>query len=351
MTLAEILKKYNLDSSFLLGFYGGGNYGDELLLEVLQNLLSKNGNHGVSFLYQQPSSASIHHHNFGYEPVDAGSKIEVVKKLLSKKTLVVGGGGLWGMDINFNVLMMSLMLFIGRWILGKQVLLIGVGYYSSTSRLGHIGAWFAGKSANLILARDKETFDNFHRINHRTERGRDIAWSLENLDLSDYKKDLDDLEKHISIDGPTIFMTLRHFKPGFKQKFSQIIETTLEENNNTNIVVALLEPQKVDPESWRLLQNWQQKFPDIQIIDFSYNPIALYLFFQKYSSKLRYIGPQFHAILTAHLTDVPFMPISYDNKVQALLADIGIDYADQLSVSNLTPGDVRAFVSQYPGVS
>jgi polysaccharide pyruvyl transferase WcaK-like protein len=345
MTLSDLLKKYDLSDSFLLGFYGGGNYGDELLLEVLQNLLHQHGRTNISFLYQHPDELTTHHHKFNYQPVHSGSKLEVIKTLFMKRTIVVGGGGLWGMDINANVFLMSVMLFIGRFLLGKQVILIGVGYYNSTSRLGHLGAWCAAKAANLILARDQETFDNFDRLNDQTYLGQDIAWSLPDLDLSDYKQDLATLEKQLPIKNKTVLITLRHFKSGFKQSFDQTIQTIIQDNPKRHIVVGILEPKSVDPIHWQKLQRWQRDFPNVRIIDFSFNPIALYLFFIRHHQQLIYIGPQFHAILTAHLSGVPYMPISYDNKVQSLLVSLG--FHDSLPIQDIRPHHVQQFIAKY----
>lgn len=41
MTLDELLKEHDFSDSLLLGYYGGGNFGDELLLEVLLNLFAE----------------------------------------------------------------------------------------------------------------------------------------------------------------------------------------------------------------------------------------------------------------------------------------------------------------------
>lgn len=341
MTVLDILKKYDLSDSFLLGFYGGGNYGDELLLEVLQNLLHEQGRTGISFLYQHPDKLHIHHHDLGYQPIDAHSNIDVIRTLFTKRNLIIGGGGLWGMDMNANVLLMSAMLFVGRWLLGKKVFLLGVGYYNSTSRAGHIGAWLAGKAAQVIVARDQETFDNFSRLNRHTERGKDIAWVLPDLDMSSYKSDVATLEKQLHLKNQTTFITLRHFKPGFKQSFDQTIETIITENPKKRIVVALLEPKSVDPTHWKQLQKWQRQFPNVQIIDFSFNPIALYLLFRKHHQNLLYVGPQFHAILTAHLNSVPFIPISYDNKVGALLIELGLS---PIPIATVQPTMLQAFI-------
>lgn len=345
MTLSELLKKYDLSDSFLLGFYGGGNYGDELLLEVLQNLLHQQGRTNISFLYQHPDQVAIHHHNFGYQPVHSGSKLEVIKTLFQKRTIVVGGGGLWGMDINANVFLMSVMLLFGRFLLGKQVILIGIGYYNSTSRLGHMGAWCAAKAANLILARDQETFDNFDRLSDQAQLGRDIAWSLPNLDLAEYENDLAVLEKQLPVKNKTIFITLRHFKPEFKQSFDQTIHDIIRDNPKKYIVVGILEPKSVDPLHWQRLERWQRDFPNVRIIDFSFNPIALYMFFHKHQQQLIYIGPQFHAILTAYLCKVPFMPISYDNKVRLLLVSLG--FHEGLPIQDIHPHHVQQFIAKY----
>jgi len=43
MSVADLIKKHDFNESLLIGYYGGGNFGDELLLEVLLNMFKKNG--------------------------------------------------------------------------------------------------------------------------------------------------------------------------------------------------------------------------------------------------------------------------------------------------------------------
>ncbi|HSX17223.1 MAG TPA: polysaccharide pyruvyl transferase family protein [Patescibacteria group bacterium] len=350
MTLPEFLQSRQLDSTLLLGFYGGGNYGDELLMEVLAGLLKKQGSTGVSIAFQHPETYKIFHHEFGYDRVNMHSRKAIIKAILGKKNIVVGGGGLWGLDANLNVLIMSIMLFLSRWLLGKKVYLLAIGYYNSSPRIGRLGAWFAGKAANTIIARDDETYQNFKRLNKHTEQDTDIAWYISQLDLESYKADAERLDSQVSIQGKTIFITLRRFKEGYKNSLVEVVDSYLQQNTNRHIIVALMEPRHIDPQGYKLLEKWQHDYPNIQILDFAFNPLALFLFFRKHHNNLLFIGPQFHAILSAHLTGVPYLPLVYDNKVQNLLRSIA-PAAKPLSIQSLQATDIQRFIDSTYGAT
>ncbi len=343
MNFNFIIQNYNLDDSFLLGYYGGGNYGDELLLEVVQNIFKYNNYSKISILYQKPKNYARHHHNFGYSLVDANKKRSILKALLLRQNIVVGGGGLWGLDMNLNTFLMSFLLFVARRLLGKKVFLVGVGYYNSTTRLGRTGAWLAGKSATIILARDQETFNNFKRINKNTYLDSDIAWQIKKLNLSNYKKEAIVFWENLKLDDAITFITLRRFKPQKKNDYIKHIENYIKKKQGKNIIVALMEPKSMDIVGYKLLENWKKQFPKLQIIDFYYNPLVLFLFFQKYQKKLSYIGPQFHVILTAHLNNIPFLPVVYDNKVSELFNQIG--QKKRINISSLDANDIEKFIS------
>lgn len=345
LSLINFLKKEHLESSLMIGFYGGGNYGDELLMEVLAGLIKKQGAKDISIAYQTPLLYDKFHHEFGFQRIDMQDKKAFVRAMIGHKHLIVGGGGLWGMDSNLNVLGMSLLLFLCRKLFRKKIYLLAVGYYNSTNRWGRMGAWFAAKAANLVLARDEESYKNFKHWQSNTYRDTDIAWYIDYLNLDDYEADLAELEKQLHITGKTLFFTLRRFRTGQQSQLASMVEQCVRDNPDKQVIIGLMEPRHVDPEGYRQLLSWQRDFPNLQIIDCGFNPLALFLFFRKHASNLIFIGPQFHGILTAHLNGMPYFPVAYDNKVLGLLQSIAPKLTP-IPIQSLTQRDLQQFIDQ-----
>jgi polysaccharide pyruvyl transferase WcaK-like protein len=201
----------------------------------------------------------------------------------------------------------------------------------------------AGKAANAIIARDVETERNFSKINRHVSLDSDIAWHIADLDLSAYTKDAATLEDRLQITKKTLFITLRRFRPEHANRYTDVVAETLAHNTDKPIVVAILEPQHVDPEGYALLEKWRTLYKNVQVIDFSFNPLALYLFFQKHHKQLTVISPQFHALITAHLTHTAFLPLVYDNKSAEMLRQIGI--SDQIHIRDISATETQAFIN------
>lgn len=351
--ITDLLKEQNFEKSLLLGYYGGGNYGDELLLEVLANLLKKQGVEQATIGHHDPDHYHDYHREFGYPRISLGSKVQLLKALFTHKSVVVGGGGLWGVDMNFNTFLMSIFLFGARRILGKRVYLLGVGYYSSTTRMGRLGAWFAAKAANAIVARDEETYRNFDKMNQHTYLDQDMAWYINHIDLTPYQTDVAQLEQKLTVSDKTVVITLRRGQAKHQQGaflgFNQTIAEFLEANKQRPIIVALLEAKDRVPDEYELAYRWREQYPNVQVLDTVCNPLTIFLFFQKYREQLALIGPQFHIIITAHLTGVPFLPLVYDNKVDALLDHIGIPASDRVSINDVRATDLQLLADNFFG--
>lgn len=345
LSLINFLKNEKLDSSLMIGFYGGGNYGDELLMEVLAGLLKKQDAKNISIAYQTPLLYEKFHHDFGFKRVDMQDKLSFIRAMFGHKHIIVGGGGLWGMDCNRNVVGMSILLLFCRKLLRKKIYLLAVGYYDSAGKMARLGAWCAAKAANLILARDEESYRNFKRLQSNTQRDIDIAWYVDYLNLDDYQADLAELEQKLHITDKTLFFTLRRFRGAAQNQLTNMVEQAVRDNPDKQVIVGLMEPRHVDPEGYRQLLNWQRDFPNLQIIDCGFNPLALFLFFRKHAKNLVFIGPQFHGILTAHLNGMPYFPVAYDNKVTGLLHSIA-PQLKPIPLQALTQNDLQQFIDQ-----
>ncbi len=347
MTVEEVLTKYDLDNSVLIGYYGGGNYGDELLLEALANMFKTRGLKHIAIAYQNMSLYPTYHHDFGFQLVEMSSKPALLRAISRNKNIIIGGGGLWGLDVNLNIFMLSTLLFFSRWLLGKRVYLLGVGYYNSTTLLGRVSAWLAGKSATYIVARDQESHQNFRKISEHVGLGRDIAWLISSIDLTPYRQDVAKLDALLPIKHKTLFITLRRFRPNQENNYANEVGNYLAKSQGQDIIVALMEPRAVDGKGYKLIQSWKRAYKNVSIADFVCNPVALYSFFQKHQDKLALIGPHFHIIITAHLNHVPFLPIYYDNKVSALFKQIG--KAKALPIDKVKQSDIRTFANEFYG--
>ncbi|HSX35384.1 MAG TPA: polysaccharide pyruvyl transferase family protein [Patescibacteria group bacterium] len=353
MKLTTFLSQTNLEHSLLLGYYGGGNYGDELLLEVLQNLLSGGGVKDVVVAYKDPRNYASMHHDFGYKIINIESKQALTRAALRSKKIVVGGGGLWGVDMNANTFMLSAFLWVCRWLLHKKVYLLGVGYYRSTTPVGRVAAWLAGKAANLVLARDTETHKNFSRITSHVYWDVDIAWYVNQLDLGAYEREAHELDKKLKLRGKTIFMAPRRWQAKRQQatfgQFNELLAECAAANKTKDAIIALAESESKGPELYRWARGLRTKHRHVRLLDFAHNPLALFLFFKKHHKDLSVIAPQLHIIATAHLTKTSFMPLVYDNKVHELLKNIGVSDDRQLPINRVTQADLQASVDAFYG--
>ncbi len=318
--LLDLLKSKELTEPLVIGYYGGGNYGDELLLETLSLLFRQNDITKVSVYYQQPHRYLTYHHNFDFTIVDGGKKWSTVKQILRSKQIVIGGGGLWGLDFNWSIFLLSVLLYFYSVVLRRPVYLVGVGYYSSTTRIGRISAWIAAKASKLILARDQETYDNFAKWSPHVELDMDISFYLPKIDLSAYAGEADELALRFKLDEPKTVIALRRFQSKHQNTYAQLIVDIVAETPNIKFVIIMLEPNEVDPESYARLQHLQRAHDNVKSLEFNYNPLALYVLCKRHHRQLRLIAPQYHAIITALQNDLPFLPICYDNKVAQILA-------------------------------
>jgi polysaccharide pyruvyl transferase WcaK-like protein len=335
----------DLEGAMIVGYYGGGNYGDELLLEVIQNLLQPKGYRRIRVAFQNPQNFQTYHHDFGHELVDMRRPLLFAKKLLSSRSVVVGGGGLWGMDANPNIVALGLLLFLYRYVFFKKVYLVGVGYYGSTNTFGKIGAWLAGKAASSIIARDAESVQHFSRLQSHVSQDQDLAWLARELDLSGYQDDADAIEARLSIRSKTLLITLRHFRGATAEHYHATIEAFLASNQDKQIVIALLQPAESYPEGENIAKVWAQKYTNVQVLEGVFNPLGLFVFLQRHRQDVALVAPQFHAMLSAALVDMPFLPVAYDNKVFELFSQLHI--GDGIHIHNLIPNDIQRFADTF----
>jgi polysaccharide pyruvyl transferase WcaK-like protein len=323
MTIQDFIKNTKLDNSILIGYYGGGNFGDELLLETLLNVFKKNNIKDIGVYYLNYVKYDNYHNRFdGYKIIT--NNIKFLYNLLKTKNLIIGGGGIWGLDFNKNVLILSIIIFLQRHVLRKKIYLLGVGYYNSTTKLGKFAAFLVAISSNIIIARDMETYLNFSKFSKKVSLDKDIVFNFAQVDDTLYESGVNALERIVDPTKKNIFITLRRFSKNEDDNFREGIRTLIEKNTDKHIILLLLETKTIDMRDWLMFEQLAGEFGNIVLMDFDFNPMALLFLFRKYNKTSIVISPQLHGQMVAHLTNTPFLPISYDNKNTELFKLIGV---------------------------
>jgi polysaccharide pyruvyl transferase WcaK-like protein len=307
----------NLDSTLLIGYYGAGNLGDELLLEICLNLLKKHGAKDVRFLYSNPKMLSTWHHHFGYTHVNPSKYIDLGKAIFKSNNIIVGGGGHWGLDSNVNTLLLGLVLFFCRYVFGKKIYLAGVGYYNSANLFGKASAWLAGKSATTIYARDPQSYQNFRRLCTPVIQAEDLTSLIPKLNIATYLAEAEDLCKRIeSTETSVIIFSTRGKRNG---NFRKVMSDIISSKNKTRFVRIMFMPEDFDKEEAEYWNKCCQNNTNLSQVRYDFNAIALYIALRQCSCISKVISPQYHGIAAAIYASKDYANIFYDNKCVQLI--------------------------------
>jgi polysaccharide pyruvyl transferase WcaK-like protein len=342
MKIINFFNKSDLNNSFVIGHYGGGNFGDELLLETLIILFTKFQFKDIKFMhFSNAYFKNWHKISKTFLIINNKNKFKVAKHLFESKNLIVGGGGLWSLDSNINILIMSFVLFFCKFILRKNVYLLGVGYYNSINFWGRISAWLAGHSATLIITRDNESYKNFKKLNSNTFIDFDLTFYLKNFNLKNYKNDVKLLTEKINLLKKNVFFTIRGVE--FSKNILQIIKN----NPTVNFIFLNFNNNKIykNLNIYYELRKMSYDLPNLSIYEFDYNPVALFCFFKENADKIFMISPQFHGQIVAYLAEVRFMPISYANKDTELFKILNIN--NFYNMQSIGKDDIQNEIDNY----
>lgn len=339
----DLISNNKLDNTFIIGYYGGGNFGDELLLEVLQNLLKKQDYKNIKFYYTGLDHYKTFHKDYGYEKVDPANKLSFLRKIVTSDNIIIGGGGIWGLDFNLKILILSVLLFLLRFGLGKKVYLLGIGYYSSTTKLGHISAYIASKASNSIITRDDESYRNFAKTNPNTFQDLDLSFNIPRTNITGLEEEISRLEDIVLPQKKTYIVALRRFRKKYSNNYQSMIEELVKSNPNKKFVLNIFEPKEVDPEGYIYIMELKERYKNVHaVFDFSFNPLSYYYFLKKHKDQIVTIAPQFHSIITSYQAGARFFPFVYDNKVEEVLKQMHI--TDYKWIHKLEYADIQTFI-------
>ena len=226
-------------SSLLLGYYGFGNLGDELLLKACIKILNEHGigNEKIIVLSNNPEETQK---NFNVKSMNRWKFLEVVKAMRQSENFILGGGGLFQDSTSVKSCVYYWGIVRLAKLFGLKIYALGQSVGSFSSKISEILTGDALRLCELVQVRDKNSFDIAKDFNVKNlEPASDLVMTLKPLEFSNSNRDL-------------ILVNLRPHKE--LEKFVKIIAPHVKNSDYKKIGAALsVEDEKILIENQKIL--------------------------------------------------------------------------------------------------
>ncbi len=277
------------------GYYGEGNLGDDLLLKSLLTIFGNKYNLGVLIKgidkrYQQKDIREF-----------SKFSIDVFKGIKWADVVVGGGGGIFQDKTSIRSFYYYIFVLSLSLLFGKRVYLLGQSFSPLKSKINEFFLRVFLNRTGKIYVRDSFSKDYLIKLRVKPEK---IVLSTDLVFLLDFPFELKNNGKGLGIN-------LRGWR-GFKfEEFNPILKDLIQKYGE----FYFFSFQDKDSQIYELIENdFKSK---IRLI----NPDNLE-FLSCFSSCRLFIGMRLHSCILSVLLGIPFIAISYDEKVEAFCYDI-----------------------------
>lgn len=298
----------------IIGYYGAGNLGDEVLLDATINLLSKT--------YDSPEITVLTGDiedttkNREVDGLYRNDYLQIIRNI-KNSDIIIGGGGSMLQNVTSNK---SLVYYLGilrlAKLLGKKVALLGNGIGPLNTSFYQRLTKSVLKRLDAIVLRDKDSYNllkDFGLTN--IHLGNDLVYTLNGMKISTR------LDRKILIN-------LRQWS--YNRSFIETIERLIEELIEADFEVTLVSFQSGNDDL--ILKDLYNKINSHKLNYFEsekYDKII-----REISSAELFIGMRLHGLIFSSICNTPFIGLSYDPKVSSLCSNLGQEYFEDLN--NLT---------------
>lgn len=290
----------------LLGYYGAGNLGDDLLLAQTINLLQKTENFNfkiwVSNTQEEQFCKSFLAPNI--QLINKFSPLDIIASLFDSEALVLGGGSLFQDASSLKSLIYYFVICVLTKLMGKKLIFLSQGIGPLKTVLAKVLTNWAYQMADQITVRDKYSLLIAQNWQISAKYAPDLVWSLE---LNN--------KKHGS--NKTILISLRPSKHLQTENINFLAQYLKQKFLGYQIYLCPF--QKQDQKELEILQ---KQIPNSFMLDLNQNPNTIF-------EQIDFcFAMRFHAILLSIKAGIPTIGISYDPKVKALCEEAGLPYLE-----------------------
>ncbi|MCX7845124.1 MAG: polysaccharide pyruvyl transferase CsaB [Dictyoglomaceae bacterium] len=290
----------------LFGYYGEGNLGDELILENLKKNLEKKFYLGVLTPNKDYYKDLVSFHKFKFS--------EILRGIDWADTVIGGGGGIFQDKTSFKSFLYYLSILWLSFLKRKKIYLLGQSF--SPFRF-NISRYLL--KISLLICEEIYTRDKFS-LNFLINMGipKNKLFLIPDITFLTEFPQRDTNKSYVGIN----FRPWRGFNLNSLEEFLKVLK-------KSEKLIFFSFQDSLDLEFFNKLSSEIKE--GIEII--SYNNKN---FITKFYSCKYFIGMRLHSLILASILGIPFLGISYDEKIEAYLEDLGwkfflqIDELDKL---------------------
>lgn len=295
----------------IIGYYGAGNLGDEVLLDATINLLNKT--------YDCPEITVL---TGDIEDTTKTRKVDglyrndylQIIRTIKNSDIVIGGGGSMLQNVTSNK---SLVYYLGilrlAKLFGKKVTLLGNGIGPLNTSFYQRLTKNVLKRLDAIVVRDKDSYSLLKTFGlTNIHLGNDLVYTLDGMKMSTK------IERKILIN-------LRQWN--YSSDFIEVIIEFIEHLVSRNFKVTLVSFQSGNDDL--ILKDIYNRINSDNLSYFEskeYDKII-----KEIGSAELFVGMRLHGLIFSSICNTPFIGLSYDPKVSSLCSNLGQEYFGDLN--------------------
>lgn len=304
----------------IFGNYGHSNIGDEAILRGLLTLLK---GHDITVFSDNISmSRAVHGKRPRFvlsRPVLKGRWyllpvifLHLVKNILSVKTVVIGGGGLFN-DINRSAFLQYVLLICLSKLFFRKVYILGVSVGPLKNSWMIIALWYVSFLTERVCVRDESSV-KFFRI---AEVIPDLAMGAEVF--TNHQSDKDSYE--VVISAMSIKASQNNLvQESYREELEALIDYLVVNNTEVSIKLLAMDFER-DLDELRSIERFcLAKSLQCEIIP----ALSFEILEGAFQSCDLVIATRLHAAILAQLYECPYMSIAYQEKVSNYMTSHGL---------------------------
>lgn len=295
--------------TLVVGGYGYRNVGDEAMLGGLLTQLDRSR---VTVVSRDPAATRALHE------IEATSIAKAVPALAAHRTVLIGGGSLFGRDMGRIGRLLPAFGLVAH-ALGRRVELVGIGLDDVNRNAWMVRALV--RRAARVVVRDERSLELARSWGARTELAPDLSVALPEPDAATGEKLL--RAAGVDLRRPVVGLCLTGIDPELAERVRAAVARAMEALSQVEFVFVPMarHPRIAAHDDLALAAMLRHEWPGLRVLDGVDDPRLVLAVFRRLDAA---VCMRFHSLVFAERASVPMVPIAYASKCTTWLAERGM---------------------------